>query len=310
MENVQQEIRSLAGEPRRTTVITLITILFFGIAYGMILYLISVGLSVTMGLMGVVNLAHGVFAMLGGYATVTFMNRFGVPFLPSLAIGCILVAALGFALERVLYRRFYSRSELDQVLLSFGLILLSIAIVRIAWGPLAQPILLPAYLKGQVTILGLTLPAYRLALVGFGAAVIAGLWFVFDRTLFGARVRAAVDNRPMAQSVGINTDRLFAAAFGLGTGLAALGGGLGADVLAIAPTYPLQYIIYFLIVVAVGGLRNIKGPFVAALAIGMADTACRYFVPDAGSIFIFAFVFVLLVWRPNGIMERRWDPRA
>jgi branched-chain amino acid transport system permease protein len=286
-------------------VTTLITILFFGVAYGMILYLISVGLSVTMGLMGFVNLAHGVFAMLGGYATVTLMNRIGIAFLPALAIGCVLVAVLGFVLERTLYRHLYGRSELDQVLFSFGLILVSVALVRIAWGPVAQPIRLPDYLKGQVTIFDLALPAYRLALVGFGTAVIAGLWFAFDRTLFGARIRAAVDNRAMAQSIGINTSRLFAAAFGLGTGLAALGGGLGADVLAIAPGYPLQYIIYFLIVVAVGGLGNIKGPFVAALAIGLSDTACRYFLPEAGSIFIFAFVFAVLIWRPNGIMERR-----
>jgi branched-chain amino acid transport system permease protein len=286
-------------------VTTAITILFFGVAYGMILYLISVGLSVTMGLMGFVNLAHGVFAMLGGYVTVTLMNRLGVPFLPSLAAGCVLVAALGFVLERTLYRHLYGRSELDQVLFSFGLILVSVAIVRIAWGPLAQPIQLPDYLKGQVTILHLTLPAYRVALVGFATAVISGLWFVFDRTLFGARIRAAVDNRAMAQSIGINTSRLFAGTFGLGTGLAALGGGLGADVLAISPTYPLDYIVYFLIVVAVGGLGDIRGPFVAALAIGLADTACHYVVPQAGSIFIFAFVFIVLIWRPNGIMRRR-----
>lgn len=283
---------------------TTITILFFGVAYGMILYLISVGLSVTMGLMGFVNLAHGVFAMLGGYATVTFMNRLGVPFLPAVAIGCVLVAALGFVLEGTLYRRFYGRSELDQVLFSFGLILVAVALVRIAWGPVAQPIQLPDYLKGQVTIFGLALPAYRLTLVGFGTAVIAGLWFVFDRTLFGARIRAAVDDRAMAQAIGINTSRLFAAAFGLGTGLAALGGGLGADILAIAPTYPLQYIVYFLIVVAVGGLGSIKGPFIAALVIGLSDTACRYLLPEAGSIFIFIFVFVVLMWRPNGIVER------
>lgn len=281
------------------------TILFFGIAYGMILYLISVGLSVTMGLMNFVNLAHGVFAMLGGYVTVTFMSRYGVPFLVAIAIGCVLVAALGFVLERLLYRHLYRRSELDQVLFSFGLILVSVAIVRIAWGPLAQPIRLPDYLKGQVEIFNVVLPAYRLALVGFGATVIVGLWFVFDRTLFGARIRAAVDNRAMAQSIGINTSQLFAAAFGLGTGLAALGGGLGADILAIAPAYPLQYIVYFLIVVAVGGLGNIKGPFIAAMLIGLADTACRYFLPEAGSIFIFAFVFLVLIWRPDGIMARR-----
>lgn len=268
----------------------------------MILYLISVGLSVTMGLMGFINLAHGVFAMLGGYATVTFMNRFGFPFFFALAIGCVLVAAIGFVLERALYRHLYGRSELDQVLFSFGLILVSVAIVRIAWGPLAQPIQLPYYLKGQVNVLGIALPSYRLALVGFGAGVFAALWFLFDKSLFGARIRAAVDNRAMAESIGINTSRLFAAAFGLGTGLAALGGGLGADILAIAPTYPLQYIIYFLMVVAVGGLGSIKGPFVAALAIGLSDTACRYLLPEAGSIFVFAFVFAVLLWRPSGIM--------
>jgi len=286
-------------------VTTITTILFFGIAYGMILYLISVGLSVTMGLMNFVNLAHGVFAMLGGYATVTFMNRYGVPFLAAVVIGCILVAALGFVLEHTLYRRLYGRSELDQVLFSFGLILVAVAIARIAWGPLAQPMRLPDYLKGQVEIFNVTLPAYRLALVGFGTAVIGGLWFVFDRTLFGASIRAAVDNRAMAQATGINTNRLFALAFALGTGLAALGGGLGADILAIAPAYPLRYIVYFLIVVAVGGLGNIKGPFIAALAIGLADTACRYFVPEAGSIFIFAFVFLVLIWQPRGIVARR-----
>ncbi|MCC6947412.1 MAG: branched-chain amino acid ABC transporter permease [Bradyrhizobiaceae bacterium] len=271
----------------------------------MILYLISVGLSVTMGLMNIVNLAHGVFAMLGGYITVTLMNHLGVPFLLALAAGCVLVAILGFVLERLLYRHLYGRSELDQVLFSIGLIFVSAALARIAWGPLAQPIELPDYLKGQVEFLGLELPTYRLALVGFGFAVIAGLWFGFDRTLFGARIRATVNNREMAQSVGIDTDRLFALAFALGTGLAALGGGLGADVLAIAPTYPLQYIIYFLIVVAVGGLGDIKAPFLAAILIGLADTACRYFLPEVGAIFIFAFVFVVLIWLPAGIMQWR-----
>lgn len=284
---------------------TLVTILFFAVAHGMILYLISVGLSVTMGLMGFVNLAHGVFAMLGGYVTVSLMNRLGVPFLAALLAGCLVVALVGFVLERLLYRRLYGRTELDQVLFSIGVILVSVALVRMAWGPLAQPIQLPGYLKGQIDILGLALPAYRLALVGFGAAVIAGLWLIFDRTLFGARIRAAVDNRAMAQAVGINTSRLFSVAFGLGTGLAALGGGLGADVLAIAPTYPFQYIVYFLIVVAVGGLGDIKGPFVAAMTIGLVDTACRYFVPEAGAIVVFAFVFLALLWRPNGLIERR-----
>ncbi len=284
---------------------TTVTILFFGIAYGMVLYLISVGLSVTMGLMGFINLAHGVFAMLGGYATVTLMNQFGLPFFLSLAIACLLVTVTGFVLERTLYCRLYGRSELDQVLFSIGLIFASMALVRMAWGPLAQPVQLPAYLKGQTTIGPYELPSYRLALVVFGAAVISGLWLTFERTLFGARIRAAVDNGAMAQAIGINTNRLFALTFGLGTGLAALGGGLGADILAIVPAYPLQHIVYFMIVVAVGGLGSIRGPFIAALAIGLADTACQYLVPEMGAVFVFALVFALLLWRPNGIISRR-----
>ncbi len=284
---------------------TLANILFFGLAYGMILYMTSVGLSITMGLMGFVNLAHGVFAMLGGYATVTLMNSLAVPFLPALLAACILVTGLGFALERLLYRRLYGAAELDQVLFSMALIFISVAIARIFWGPLAQPIVLPHYLQGHFELAGATIPTYRLFLLIFGGAIAAALWFGFDRTLFGARVRAAVENHEMAEAVGINTDRLFALTFGLGTGLAALGGGLGAEILAISPGYPLQYIIFFLIVVAVGGLGSIKGPLYAALIIGLADTATKYLMPEVGMIFVFAFVFLLLRWRPQGIVSRR-----
>ena len=284
---------------------TLANILFFGLAYGMILYMTSVGLSITMGLMGFVNLAHGVFAMLGGYATVTLMNSLAVPFLPALLAACIIVTGLGFALERLLYRRLYGAAELDQVLFSMALIFISVAIARIFWGPLAQPIVLPHYLQGHFDLAGATIPTYRLFLLIFGGAIAAALWFGFDRTLFGARVRAAVENHEMAEAVGINTDRLFALTFGLGTGLAALGGGLGAEILAISPGYPLQYIIFFLIVVAVGGLGSIKGPLYAALIIGLADTATKYLMPEVGMIFVFAFVFLLLRWRPQGIVSRR-----
>ncbi len=284
---------------------TTVTVLLFGIAYGMILYMISVGLSVTMGLLGFVNLAHGVFAMLGGYATLTLMNSLGVPFLPALAVGCVMVTAVGFVLERTLYRRLYGSTELDQVLFSIGLIMISVAIARLVWGPLAQPIQLPEFLRGQTELWGATIPTYRLFLVFSGAVMVTVLWVGFERTLFGARVRAAVENRAMAEAVGIDTSQLFAVTFGIGTGLAALGGGLGAEILAISPGYPLQYIILFLMIVAVGGLGSIKGPFYAALVIGLADTACKYLVPEAGTIFVFAFVFLLLLWRPQGIVSRR-----
>ena len=284
---------------------TVINILFFGLAYGMILYMTSVVLSITMGLMGFVNLAHGVFAMLGGYATVTLMNSFAVPFIPALACACIIVTVIGYLLERLLYQRLYGATELDQVLFSIALIFISVAIARMVWGTRAQPIELPDYLKGAIELAGNTIPTYRLFLLLFGSAVAAALWLGFDRTLFGARIRAAVENHAMAEAVGINTDRLFALTFGIGTGLAALGGGLGAEILAISPGYPLQYIIFFLIVVAVGGLGSIRGPLYAALIIGLADTATKYLMPELGMIFVFAFVFVLLRWRPHGIVSRR-----
>lgn len=286
------------------TLSTALTILFFGVAYGMILYLISVGLSVTMGLMRFVNLAHGVFAMLGGYATVTLMNKAGVPFLAALAAASLLMAALGLVLERTLYRHLYGASELRQVLFSIGLIFIAVALVRIVWGPLAQPVMLPEALKGRTELFGQALPTYRLFLLAAGTAVIAALWLVFDRSLLGARIRAAVDNTAMAQAVGMNTNRLFAATFALGCGLAGLGGGLGADILAIAPTYPLHYIVLFLIVVSVGGAGSIKGPFIAALCIGLGDTATKYLLPQAGHLFVIFAVFLLLLWRPHGIMEQ------
>lgn len=290
------------------TASTALTILFLGIAYGMILYLISVGLSVTMGLMRFVNLAHGVFAMLGGYVTVTLMNHAGVPFLVALAAASLAMAALGLVLERGLYRHLYGASELRQVLFSIGLIYIAVAVVRMVWGPLSQPILLPELLKGRTEVLGMALPSYRLFLLAAGAMVIAGLWLLFDRSLLGARIRAAVDDTAMAQAVGIDTSRLFAATFALGCGLAGLGGGLGADILAIAPTYPLQYIILFLIIVSVGGAGSIKGPFLAALGIGIGDTATKYLLPEAGNLFVIVAVFLLLLWRPHGLTERAGEP--
>ncbi len=290
------------------TASTALTILFFGIAYGMILYLISVGLSVTMGLMRFVNLAHGVFAMLGGYVTVTLMNKAGVPFLVALAAACLAMAVLGLVLERGLYRHLYGASELRQVLFSIGLIYIAVAAVRLIWGPLSQPVMLPELLKGRTELLGVALPSYRLFLLAAGTTVIAGLWLLFDRSLVGARIRAAVDDTAMAQAVGIDTSRLFAATFALGCGLAGLGGGLGADILAIAPTYPLQYIVLFLIVVSVGGAGSIKGPFLAALGIGIGDTATKYLLPEAGNLFVIFAVFLLLLWRPHGIMEKAGEP--
>jgi branched-chain amino acid transport system permease protein len=281
-----------------------ISILFLGLAYAMILYIISVGLSVTMGLMGFVNLAHGVFAMTGGYVTVTLMNRYGVPFGVALLLAFIAVVLLSVVLERLLYARLYDAGELEQVLFTIGLVFMAVAAVRKLWGPLPQPITLPAVLTGQINLGFRTFPTYRSFLIAFSLTLILLLWLGIERTNFGARLRAAVDNRRMAESLGINTSRLFTLSFALGSGLAALGGGLGADILAIYPGYAMEYLVYFLMVVAVGGLGSIRGPFVAALLLGIGDTACKYLVPQLGAFFIYLAMIGLLLWRPAGLFGR------
>ena len=283
---------------------SLISILFHGLAFGAILYVISVGLSVTMGLMGFVNLAHGVFAMAGGYLMITAMQQLGLAWLPALVLACAVVAVASMVLERLLYARLYGAGELEQVLFTIGLIFVAVSVARLAYGtsPLAAP--LPDYMKGQTELLGRTFPTYRVVVIASSAVLIAILWIGLERTRWGAMVRAAVDNRAMAQSIGIDTGRLFTFTFALGSGLAALGGALGADLIAMTPTYPFEQLVYFLIVVAIGGLGTLRGPFIGALLIGIGDTACKYWVPQFGGFFIYATTMVLLLWRPQGLLGR------
>lgn len=285
-------------------VLPLLNILFHGAAYGMILYAVSVGLSVTMGLMGFANLAHGVFAMAGGYVTVTLMNAYGVTFGFALLAACAVVALASVVLERLLYARLYAAGELEQVLFTIGLIFMAVAAAKFVWGPLPQRMAVPEIFRTEIAFGDLHFPAYRAFILATGFAIVAALWLGIERTNFGARVRAAVDNRRMAQSLGINTGRLFTLTFALGSGLAALGGGLGAEILAINPAYAFEHLVYFLIVVAVGGLGSIRGPFFAAMLLGVSDFACKYLIPEFGAFFIYVATFALLLWRPAGLFGR------
>ena len=284
---------------------SLVSVAFHGVAYGMILYVISVGLSVTMGLMGFTNLAHGVFAMAGGYVLVLSLSRFNIPLPLALLLSFFLVAFVSVFLERWLYAKLYDATELEQVLLTIGIIYIAVATARLVFGTLQQPVMLPDYLKGQISIGSRDFPAYRVFLIAFSSLMITGLWFGLEKTIWGAMVRAAVDNRQMAQSIGINTKKLFSVTFALGSGLAGLGGALGAEIVAIQPTYPLEQLVYFLIVVSVGGLGSLRGPFVAAMLIGISDTACKYWVPEMGSFFIYLATIGLLLWRPMGLFGKR-----
>jgi branched-chain amino acid transport system permease protein len=284
---------------------SIVSVVFHGTAFGMILYVISVGLSVTMGLMGFANLAHGVFAMAGGYVLTSVIRVLGVPFPLALVIAFFAVAAGSVILERLLYSRLYNAGELPQVLFTIGLIFIAVAVARMVFGTLQQPVLLPDYLRGQFALLGRDFPTYRVFIIAFSAIMVALLWFGVERTRWGAMVRAAVDNRAMAQSVGINTRLLFTLTFALGSGLAGLGGALGAEIIAIQPTYPFENLAYFLIVVSVGGLGTLRGPFVAALLIGIADTACKYWLPQYGAFLIYLATIAVLLWRPMGLFGKR-----
>lgn len=283
----------------------LIGVLFDGVAYGSLLFLISIGLSVTMGLMNFVNLAHGAFAAFGGYVCVTLMSRLGVPFLATLPIAFVLTALLGAVLERTLYQRLYKASPLDQVLFSIGLTFVAVAVATYIWGPGQQPVQLPEFLRGQAHVLGLDLGIYRLFLIAVVVAVTVALVALLDRTRFGAQVRASVDNQQASAGLGINVNGVFALTFALGSGLAGLGGGLGIDVLGLDPGFPLKYMVYFLLVVAVGGAGSIKGTLMAAMILGIFDVAGKYYVPEIGAFVIYAMMVVLLAIFPAGLYGRR-----
>ena len=280
------------------------TILFDGIASGVLFFLISVGLSVTLGLMNFVNLAHGAFAMAGGYAFVVLLNRYGVPFLAALPLAALASALLGVALERTLYRRLYGASHLDQVLFSIGLIFVSISSAHFLFGDQQQPLRLPGFLSGQLHLAGADLGVYRVFFVAVGLALAAGLQFLIAGTRFGATLRAAVDNPRIASGLGIDVDRVFTITFALGSALAGLGGALGIEMLGLSPEFPIAYIVYFLIVVAMGGIGNIKGSLIAALILGICDVEGKYYVPEIGAFVIYLVMVLTLVFRPQGLFGR------
>lgn len=282
----------------------IVSILFDGLAYAMFLFITSVGLSVTMGLMGFVNLAHGAFAMAGGYFVLTATRSWGVPFFLALLLAFVVIGAASVVFERLLYRRLYKATELDQVLLTIGLAFVAIAAFNYIYGPIPQTIHLPAYLTGQIDGGFRTFPTYRVFMIGVGAALIAVLWYGFERTNIGAKIRAAVDNRRMAQSIGINVDLLFTLAFAVGSGLAALGGGLAIQLFGITPSFAVIYLVFFLLVVAVGGLGSFKGTLAAALVLGLFDTAGKYLFAGAGGFFIYAIAMLILLVKPAGLYGR------
>ena len=281
-----------------------LTVLLDGVASGMLLFVLAVGLSVTLGLMNVVNLAHGAFGMVGGYVCVVLLNRVGLPFVFCLLAAAMAAALLGLLLERLLYVHIYGRDHLQQVLFSIGLVFILGAGADWLMGARQQLIQLPAWLSGRVEFAGVGLGRYRIFLVAVCGALALGLHFGLVRTRFGARLRAAVDDGVVARGMGLLVPRIFSLTFALGSGLAGLGGALGVEVLGLDPTFPLKYMVYFLVVVAVGGASSVAGPFVAALLLGVVDVAGKYWWPEVGAFIIYTAMVALLLLRPQGVLAK------
>ncbi len=282
----------------------MLTLLFDGIAYGMLLFVLAVGLAVTLGLMNFVNLAHGAFAMAGGYVTVLLMDRAGVPFLATLPLAFLVPAVTGAVMERLLYRPMYKRPHLDHVLFSIGLVFMAVAAMDWLVGSQQQIVKLPAWLQGRFEIAGVGIGKYRLFIVVLCLVLTAILQWVLGRTRFGSRLRASVDDPRVAAGLGIDVNTVFSVTFAVGSGLAGLGGALGAEVLGLDPSFPLKFMIYFLIVVSVGGTTTITGPLLAALLLGIADVFGKYYVPQLGAFVVYALMVIILYFRPQGLFGR------
>ncbi|NTG46719.1 branched-chain amino acid ABC transporter permease [Agrobacterium rhizogenes] len=282
----------------------MLTLLFDGLAYGMLLFVLSCGLAVTLGLMNFINLAHGAFAMAGGYVTVILTNRWGVPFLLTLPIAFIATAIAGVILEKTLYARLYDKTPLDQVLFSIGIVFMAIAGIDYVMGSQQQILNLPDFLRGRVDVLGVGIGVYRAFLILVCGALAVALQVILARTRFGSRLRASVDDRRVARGVGIHVNTIFAVTFAVGSGLAGLGGALGAEILGLDPTFPLKFMVYFLIVVSVGGTSSMYGPLCASILLGVADVLGKYYVPSLGGFIIYIILVAVLVVRPQGLFAR------
>lgn len=282
----------------------MLTLLFDGLAYGMLLFVLSIGLSVTLGLMNFINLAHGAFAMAGGYLAIVMLNRLDISFYWALPAAFLFAAALGLIAERTLYVRLYDKSHLDQVLFSIGLVFMSSAVVDYFMGATQQSINLPPALEGRVDIFGASVGVYRLFVIVVCSLLTVAIQVALSCTRYGSRLRAAVDDGRVARGLGIDVTRIFAATFAIGSGLAGLGGALAAGVISFDPTFPIKYMIFFLIVVSVGGTSTVTGPFFASLLLGIADVAGKYFIPSIGGFIIYAIMVAALILRPQGLFTR------
>lgn len=280
-------------------------LIFDGLAYGSLLFLMGVGLSITLGLMNVVNLAHGVFALFGGYLFIALLQGLGLGFVSALGWVFVLFLLVGGLTEWLFFRLLYRLPPLEQVLLTLGVSFIAMAVATYFWGPTQRFVSLPLWLQGQWQWAGHRFGFFQMLLIGLVWVVGALFWLGLERTLWGARIRAAVDNYTVAQGLGIPVAALFRFYFALGAGLAGLGGALGTVVLGIEPSFVLKYLVFLLMMVVLGGAGSIRGPLLAAWLLGILDVSGKYFFPDFSAFVLYAAMVVLLLFFPQGLLNRQ-----
>lgn len=271
-----------------------------GLGYGMLLFMMSAGLSLIFGLMNVVNIAHGSFFMLGAFFALTIAQWTG-SLSAALALGWIPAVAMGLAMERVFIRRLYTRGHLDQVLLTFGFTFVFGDMVRFLWDNDIRDLQVPGLLQGVFEFGGVILPKYRLFVIVFGGLTALLLWLFLERSRIGAMVRAGVDDAFTAAGIGINVPLLFAAIFALGVGLAALGGSVAAPILGVFPGMDIEILIPAFIVVVIGGMGSLRGAFVASVLVAMVDTFGKAYFPDFTLFIVYLLMVIVLLTRPTGL---------
>jgi branched-chain amino acid transport system permease protein len=285
--------------------ITFAVQLLNAVQYGMVLFLVASGLTLVFGILGVINLAHGAFYMLGAYLAywiVAMTGNFAVALVGGVAIAFV----LGLLLENVFIRRLYGRDHLAQVLLSFGLILVIDEVRQLLFGKDVHAVAPPQWLSGAIQLTdNLSYPVYRLAICVFCLAIAALIFLVITRTKIGMIVRAGAENREMIRVLGINYDSVNRYVFAVGIALAALGGIVIAPISTVFPGMGDSMLILSFVVVVLGGIGSVAGAAVGALLIGLTDTFGKVFFPSVSSILIYLLMAIVLLWRPNGILGRR-----
>ena len=274
------------------------------VQYGLLLFMLAAGLTLIFGIMGVVNLAHGSFYMLGAYLAWSLSTQLGSLTL-AIIVGAVLSVAFGLALEWLLFRHFYKRDHLDQVLLTFGLIYIFEELRSILWGDDVHGVTIPELLGASIPLTeNLSYPVYRLFMAGVCIALAVGLYLLISKTRLGMKIRAGAFNRDMAGALGINIKLIHAVVFALGVTLAAVAGMIAAPIASVYPNMGSQVLIMCFVVVVIGGIGSVRGALISALLVGLVDTFGKVLLPQVAGMLVYMLMAAVLLWKPEGLFKQ------